>query len=89
MTRTMMSACALLAIGLLVGSVQAEVVSTLEYVGAFRVNSGYYQASLAFVPSGTNADRPGGLEINVPTLLTSGHGHSGNDSLMRRTGTAS
>ncbi len=81
MARTMMSVCALLAIGLLVGSVQAEVISTLEYVGAFRVSSGYYEASMAFVPGGTNADRPGGLEINVPTLLTASYGHATNDPL--------
>jgi hypothetical protein len=52
----------------------------LDYVGSFKAGTGYYRPVMTFVPAGTNADRPAGKQINVPTLLTWGSGHSANDN---------
>lgn len=76
--RSLLVGAAMLA--LLVASVPAQADVTLDYVGALRVNSGYYRSGLAFVPAGTNGDRTSG-DVNVPTLITAAYGHSAADYL--------
>lgn len=55
--------------------------ATATYVGSFKAATGYYYASLAFVPADMNATRPAGKEINVPTLITAGNAHTDDDDL--------
>ena len=69
---------AVMAVILSTGSISHGALK-LVYEGAFKVAAGYYESSLVFVAASNNADRT--TNVDVPTLLTAGFGHSANDPL--------